>query len=477
MFKDRFLFDFEGALRELQSMRSAVQRCVEIGKLRITQESRNASEFERMFGKSAIDLPDQPECMLIMESALHRRGREMGSFIEQLQVDIVGAGLSLISQHETLIATSTRDGKQLSKQLGLVYKKHDDALSRYNTTRVRMIQYTVDVVSLSSDSLDRLDLYHCASEACIDYESATTEYANSVSYANEFRDSQYVEQMGTILNMLDEVNLLWRDFIHESCMKLFLFEVAFNRNLQYENERTFKDLEGVPRGGNERGMTDPPPVITPLSVVTPTLTIPAPSISDESTRKTLVDSIWGDDNVDEQFFQVLFRRGSQSRLHFVTILKEQPAGLPSVDALVRIGRILIILLDECLLDDDSDTARRVCALGSVFFAITDDARKKYIQSQIYHHDIWNRVTFWEDALRMTIAEDLISRSIGEQFVACMSLDGFGSYMLMFGVTSSSALDICGKVVDDPVTMRRLAESISLAKERQDKNVASLKANS
>ncbi len=489
MFKTSYLFDFEGAVRKIEVTRVTLLRCIDITKMRVRQEWRAADEI-RKFGTNPSHSPDcVNECLNVVEGAFLRRARDIECFIDQLNLEIVTRGEQLLKQHDSLLNTSSRDGKQLVRVLGQVNKKHDDTLMRLRNSYSKTVQRIGDISAPDVLPGDRVDLYSAASDACVDYESYLKEYNDSICVANEFRRNEYVDQMTIILNMLEEVHNIWMDFIKESCMKLLLFEVAHNRNMQYENEKAFKDLERLQ--SDRTGASDPATyTISDIVFIDPALSVTQPNqyptnhlpLCDKITA-VLIESVWGEAGLDEPFFRTTFREAC-SRLLFLRILKQQPSGLPSMDALLRLGRILLLLLDFSLSDEDSDTARRVCAIGSSFFAITPEGRKKFIQSQIYHHDIWNKVSFWEDALRIVMAEDTVRRVISDlkstvldpNILSDMSLDQFGSYMLMFGLTSSSALDICGKVVDSPQVMQRLADSIRLAKERQDRNVAVLQGD-
>jgi hypothetical protein len=143
---------------------------------------------------------------------------------------------------------------------------------------------------------------------------------------------------------------------------------------------------------------------------------------------------------------------------------------------------LWVILDACEVGGrsspliDSDCTRRICAMARIYMAETN-VRKNYLQSELYDHSIWNRVALWEESLMIVISEELIGRG-----PACeMNIDNFGHYMLMFGLSSISASNICVRVLDDyfpnvPISFRfleRLQESIRVAVEKQQKNIIAL----
>lgn len=73
---------------------------------------------------------------------------------------------------------------------------------------------------------------------------------------------------------------------------------------------------------------------------------------------------------------------------------------------------------------------------------------------LYHHRYWNRVTFWEEALALTVSEELQRQKLSEKWQAegpevlqqqeslfrernpcCSSLPSFGSFMSLYGIAA------------------------------------------
>ncbi|CDJ47254.1 hypothetical protein, conserved [Eimeria brunetti] len=73
---------------------------------------------------------------------------------------------------------------------------------------------------------------------------------------------------------------------------------------------------------------------------------------------------------------------------------------------------------------------------------------------VYHHRYWNRVTFWEEALALTVSEELQRQKLSEKWQAagpevlqeqerlfreknpcCSSLPSFGSFMSLYGIAT------------------------------------------
>jgi hypothetical protein len=115
-----------------------------------------------------------------------------------------------------------------------------------------------------------------------------------------------------------------------------------------------------------------------------------------------------------------------------------------------------------------------------------------MQSEIYHHSLWNRIQFWEEALVLTVSDFLINQyleriegAVDPSILnAGIALDRFGTYLMVFGISVQSALDICRRVMerDDFDFLEdnsragiraRIDNSINAAHEKQERNAALL----
>ncbi|KAL8272704.1 hypothetical protein Esti_003408 [Eimeria stiedai] len=111
---------------------------------------------------------------------------------------------------------------------------------------------------------------------------------------------------------------------------------------------------------------------------------------------------------------------------------------------------------------------------------------------VYHHRYWNRVTFWEEALAITISEELQRQKLSEKWQAegpevlqqqdrefrernpcCSSLPSFGSFMSLYGIAPEQVQSLLLTVsrhlnLDEQTSEMLLQGSINFAQTHGDK---------
>jgi hypothetical protein len=319
-----------------------------------------------------------------------------------------------------------------------------------------------------------------------------------------FISHEYLEGMPTILNMYQEIVSTRLDIIQSSAQKLIVFEIALSRGLQYEYENTFKVIEtlgDVPLDTVQSSPISPEPVADHVHR-SPTIlaeqTQPPKATEPNTIEQKIIDSILSPNEIDIDLIESVREQTNtmNRRLSLISAIRYRltDSVLPNPISLTNLGRVLWVILDACEVDGksspmiDSDCARKICAMARLYhasprtsgdFISSTPARKKFLQSELYDHPIWNRVALWEESLIIVVSEELL----GGVYACEMTVDTFGHYMLLFGLSPTSASNVCARVLKQffqgvPHSFRlteRLVESIRVAQEKQNRHIAALGA--
>jgi hypothetical protein len=310
------------------------------------------------------------------------------------------------------------------------------------------------------------------------------------------------------LSKLEELERSRITLIKDTIDKMFVYGFALCRGIQYDLESSFKDIETIsPNLETEvdefiskSDHSQVPPIRKgPVKIVStrdlvqvPLVLSPKSGMSEEvqSAEKKIIDAIWNTPlkiRPDElEAIGEIFST-QPGRLSFCKAIACQQSELPDAVSLSTLGEVLSLLLTKAEDEMDAESGRRVASFGLKFFALLN-GKKKYIQSEVYHHSLWNRIQFWEEALSLTIADSFINQYLERierdslfAFSSGLTVDRFGTFLIVFGISVQSAIDIVNRVIDrsdmDELSRSRLRErllnSIKSAQERQERNVAML----
>ncbi len=482
--------------------KASVDHLVSIVRLRISQETSLAVVTERLAGHSPPMLgPDESligYCISSYSLSLQGRAKLSRQLARDFEHEILNPLVDALKRTEERYKQVDRGVDTIEKSLQSEYKSHDDCLIEFDRVG-RSTEQIVNDWLTARDALppaERLKFGSRVATACRDSIRAETDYHTAVDRVNRTRKT-HSERTAELVRVMAEVEQEWREAVDAGVQKLIVYEISKNRNEQYENEKIFKQIE-------EGDITPPPPCehpsqspTEPVSIISlgeiseAGIRLPPPHII-QSVESRIVDLVWSEsahlsrDSIEAAGEPI---RTSLGRLSLCETLSQQPATLPSISALGSLGRILNPLLDACEEESDSDAARRVAGFAQRFHAVDPETgKKKFLQSEVYHHSIWNRVSLWEDCLQFVLIENNLNnylnyRNCQHSTSSIMTLDNFGNFLLMFGINSNSSIDIIKRTIQkysyliDNVegVLDRLVKSVLAAEERQKRNVATLQS--
>ena len=520
--------DLERARRSLKKSKVMLEMLISFFNARGDAEMDSATRIEAVASESkclAVTEDDSGIARSIraMQISLLKRSRQSRQFHEDVKSEVIAPLLIAQKRHDLVWVPAERDSVTLSKSVTTARKAHDEALAKFDKTTKNANAYILDhQVNLNASPNVRSRLASKAGLTAFDAGKAEIEYQKAAGRLNEV-SRKFEEEMEPILNQLTDIQRERLEGMKESIEKFFIFEIAVNRNNQYDNERSFLELQHL----NDAVLTEIETLqttthrknsghsfsldvkIVSYEEILNSSTLPSPQSRVQSPRaqptspmireiqsveRKVVEAIWtqGSAELTPDVIEAMNEPFTTSvgRISFCRAVAAQPAELPSLVALRNLGRVLAIALDQCESELDSDSARRIAAFAQIFYT-SETGRKKYLQAEIYHHALWNRVQFWEDALSLVIFDELVLHHLSYSqadidliiYQSGITPDTFGNHILVFGINPTSAVEIAKRVVAKHFPDKQLQASLTerilagirSAQERQVRHVAQLKS--
>lgn len=507
-FRDVFIQNFEIVRNRLMKSEELFKYFILLVQVRVDQERACLK-----CGETVINRDSLSETLLSSDSSVAssvdsfrinilKRSHLARQFVEDVISEIIDPSKRSLLEQKSFFASLESDGLNLSKQLQKEHKAHDEALINFDTS----LRYAYSKVAAFQPTMYPLEHIE-AGLLCHASAQAEEVYHEAVFRVNKVR-SQYLEKMGVILNQLEELEKTRLEIIKDGMEKMFVFELALNRGIQYELESSFKEIENYHNDISDEisnfvsrnkpikpsTLTNGPVQIVSLGEITqenpPLAQTPAEV---QSMEMKVLDCIWQKHATmfsNDELEAVKEAFASQVvRLSFCRAVARQSSEIASLQSLQQLGKVLNIALTWCESEMDSETGRRIASFALKFFTFSDD-RKKFLQSEIYHHSLWNRIQFWEEALALTVSDYLVyeftkrlDTHLSFIFASGISVHRFGSYLMVFGLNVNSAIDIVKRVMmRDFVALsskmrseltEKLLESVMSAHEKQERIIASL----
>ena len=517
------------------SFRSSLLEKFEVASSRLSQSAKSAREFEKLclervqnervratVPRSSIDgykaegsLPNDSPIANSMDAFrlnMVKRARLSQQFVDDVETEVLSPLGSLLRDQETQFQRLEKEGQGLICRLKSQYKDHDDSLIHFDRNQRRAYE-TLTRTAILEAPQTRLEL------ARLSVSSLTSErkYHEAVLCVNQTRND-YVKLMGAVLDELEGIERTRIATLKDCMDKMFIYELSLCRGTQYELECGFKEIEeshtaigyeidrfieSVSKSSRNKGISldqGTVKIISVRDIVQPPTLVDFPEKTElQSVEKNIIARIWTSDQNPTEFRLDELEAISEAftthegRLSFCKALTGQLPEIPSQLSASNLGKVLNTLLTASELDMDPECGRRVASFALKFyFSESSSGRKRYMQSEIYHHSLWNRIQFWEEALVLTVSDFLINQyleriegAVDPSILnAGIALDRFGTYLMVFGISVQSALDICRRVMerDDFDFLEdnsragiraRIDNSINAAHEKQERNAALL----
>ncbi|CDI73975.1 hypothetical protein, conserved [Eimeria praecox] len=313
------------------------------------------------------------------------------------------------------------------------------------------------------------------------------------------------ERVQSILACLEEMDLKRMQCLRDALTRAGVFVAANLRHMQYDLERSIQSVEGVDPEKDLRDFVDERRPHTPPSLSLPTVSLAAYSIgtSDATTSDETERQLRGGTVAipglpsppDAAVVQRLQDEYSELQLRLLGVCCDWLLTAADTQLDAWAGRQLLLLaveiaapgtaaedpqqhqqwdwkhaleqqqqLDSSICSDVESKRQEIgCHDQSSSSSITNEnsieGRKQDHETSlttrcVYHHRYWNRVTFWEEALALTVSEELQRQKLSEKWQSagpevlqeqerlfreknpcCSSLPSFGSFMSLYGIAT------------------------------------------
>jgi hypothetical protein len=521
-FRARFLENFEAVRSRLSKSSRTGQSYLRYCKFRIEQESyqtrssgKSANEIHDDKALSASDSPVASSIDVFRVNLL-RKARLSKQYVDDVEKEVYIPLKSLLSEQDSTFDALEREGLDLVAALKLEYKLHDEALIVFDK-RQRAAYDSLNHLDEADAIQSRIKL----GSLCFLSSEDERQYHEAVMRVNEVRKG-YLKSMSGILERLEHLESTRLQALRDAMDKMFIYEFALCRGTQYDLDCSFKEVEehmtssqdellgfikSAPMSAQGKPLSiekGPVKIISIRDVLQPKIISPD-KVSHElqSVEKKIIERIWGREEqmpvelrLDELEAVSEVFQDQSGRLSFCRALSLQKSELPTRVALENFSKVLNSLLTSAESDLDSETGRRVANFALKFFFFdASSGRKRYMQSEVYHHSLWNRILFWEEALALTLSDVFINQFIERvggdidsfPFSSGVSIEKFGTYLTVFGISAQSALEIVRRVMEKDEfgflendakesIKHRLEESVRSAHERQERNLALIQSS-
>ena len=469
-----------------------LERFIGICKLRVHQETSSADLAEKFFKKrtNTFHTSAVVDALDLISSNVSKKSSQSRQFVEDVSKEVIEPIERTKMGHDKLFDTIERDGSRIYRKLQSEQKHHDEAFLKFEKSYRR-------AKALSNHEGGELSSRIDYALACSESGLREQEYHMAVFRLNQIQ-KEYTESMSVIIVQMEDLELSRLNLVKDGIDKLMVYEFALNRGIQYELETCVKELEKL--AINVSGeisdfvkANKKDEVLTDVVIVSGQEAFGKVNNVDEyeeiiSVEKKVIDAIWSSDDshqISSDIIEALDEPFNSriGRLSFCFALSKQPPEVPGPINLTNLGRVLNKALSAAENEMDSETGRLIASFSLFFFYTLETGKRKFIQAEIYHHTIWNRIQFWEETLALVICDELVSGFDSTKF-SPIPLDRFGNYILIFGINPNSAIDICKRVVSNLFNslptkghiLQRLISSVKSAQERQERNVQQLQAS-
>ena len=453
LFRDRFLLYPARAIELINRSHDCLRVLQSLGELRLKQES--------MYIKEANALCSSAHSISLHE-LYNQRKHLVLQFTDEVNEEIIKPIDTYLSRHRAMVNDLERDRQKLSECKDSLV----DEVTQSAAT-LHLIQASIKSLVAKNETNKWVSLCRLYTE----YKSETDNHKRLQQSLNAFLGESYSPSMSTILNMYQDMVDSAQDLFNDCTRKMTVFEVSLNRGFQYDLDKfatadiTFSPI--IPQS--------PPAVASALAL---------PDLLDDDLKELITRS-FSTSSADEDFYITIKPRVCSSfeidvneiesirhqlidrvtHCTFFQSIESDVSSFTSITAIQNLGRLIWVLLDDC----DTDSLCRVCCLARRVYCTDIQGRRKFLQSEIYDHPIWNRIKVWEEMLSDVIAQTICSVSATR-----ISLDDFGTYILMFGWSFDSALKLVERVIGDSFSwysgkveiQDRLLKGLNKAAERQ-----------
>ncbi|CAJ1355630.1 unnamed protein product [Effrenium voratum] len=380
------------------------------------------------------------------------------------------------------------DMQQDEKELDLVFSV--PGLKRHHPVHValssRRLKFTAGEVSFDAELLEEIDPLRY-DVSCRDPESEFTPRAKRRAQREQANKASalYAEQMAHVLEVLQDMEEKRGQCLRDGLRKLAVYETSWLRNMQYDLEGVAKASEdcdpvqelqnfietSIKEAGEERpplvrlgaapfhqlGKGREPRKMSPELQQLIQVQQHMRQLMDDMTP--VLSRLLEGGEVEVAQTEGLCRQLPESRPRAafcqvlrLAVLKDDPsaeldnaAGRNLTPAAFEaLASCFTVALDAADEHNDAWCGRDLMVLAQLFRTVGPEGQAVSLLSKVYNHALWNKVTFWDEVLLLSLCEAYAAEAVwrrslapGSQFskpAMTSFLQRFVGYMMAFGIS-------------------------------------------
>jgi len=458
---------------------------------KVTDLLRSRAELERKYGESLLSFGEISESGALHSAVdamivnFRNRGEQSIILADELEQDIIVSFDCVIKQHKEVSKKVYSDVQLLVKNLQDRRKSHDRSARRYGS-RCAEAEFAAQdsLQAVSMKTADRLKLAQQATILSKQARVAEYDYYHAIDKANK-ASALYAEQMAHVLEVLQDMEEKRGQCLRDGLRKLAVYETSWLRNMQYDLEGVAKASEdcdpvqelqnfietSIKEAGEERpplvrlgaapfhqlGKGREPRKMSPELQQLIQVQQHMRQLMDDMTP--VLSRLLEGGEVEVAQTEGLCRQLPESRPRAafcqvlrLAVLKDDPsaeldnaAGRNLTPAAFEaLASCFTVALDAADEHNDAWCGRDLMVLAQLFRTVGPEGQAVSLLSKVYNHALWNKVTFWDEVLLLSLCEAYAAEAVwrrslapGSQFskpAMTSFLQRFVGYMMAFGIS-------------------------------------------
>jgi hypothetical protein len=457
MWKSTLTDDFDGVKRRLDRTSTYIKHYISATEYRLVLERRFAADILRSPLKASSsdatslqDLTTETFDSLVHMNAYfislaQRKSESIIAFCSNVEAEVLCELRGLLEEEVEVLGPLLSEGKRTVKELQNAYRVHDDAVLAFDAA-CRVADAAVEELATGSGLRPRLK----AAEAARIASEREVAYTDAISRVNTAR-RQFLAEMEPVLDALESFEKKRLSRLDDIYRKMHIYEIQVLKSIEYDVNQQFdhvsvaadKQVEAFAEMQKtdfmrKRGKS---PDAENFVKDTPQLTWPEL----QTSLRRVGDAVGDFSTADPGRSFVEEMVGEKVACESAT-----KVGLPAEEFDDLKGRCEAVL-GEALTSMDFSVALEILAVASKIYK--QDQDEVTLQTELYDHNFWNLLLFWEAALSAAITETLFIFNHRERAgiseykkFANIKLDEFRTLTEGLGLSTDTLIDITDKVL-------------------------------
>lgn len=420
---------------------------IQILKERRVAEETYAGTLEKIATRFAQLQPDestQHEALATMKINLLNKAEQARRLAESIDQDVRTMLAGMVRQHQPVLTKIEQDGEKMQKHLATTHstflrtqKRYDFASTQGELLALETRQEDAKMLLQPKEFMKlSLKAFNTAKEATL----LEKEYQKAAKEAQEAQ-AQHEGHLPFMLDALQDMEQKKGSCFRDAVKKVLVYETSWLRNVQYDLDAMIKVSDAIDPDADSRRYVQrqlEKPDTNPLPPVEfvrfPALSeTPMPTVRPQDLRDADSEILMDLRRATKAFFdgmEVQKLHTSNAAILRAWVPKVLDEELNLRGAVAPFGKLEIptwcqsfIKLFLIALDAVESAMDIWAGLMLMRVAARLHVGTESFYAKVYHHPLWNRVPFWEEALFLTIQMAWQNHAIDRRDRSAWTLDG------------------------------------------------------